>query len=87
MGIDPITTGLELGTELLKLVNKVLDFFPDYENKKIELYHYHAERYAEELTKDYKFRDDNRIDYHRDQMALVAQDFAKFIDQKKAAVK
>lgn len=84
MSIDPVSSGLNLGTELLKLINEVLKFFPDYSQKKIEDYHYHHQRYINEMTKDYHFRDDNRIDHHRDQMILIAQDFAQYLQKKPA---
>ena len=77
-----IDAGLNLGTELLKLIHNMLKFFPDYTQKKIEDYHYHHKRYVEELVKDYHVRDDNRIDYHRDQMRLILKDFSEYIDTK-----
>jgi hypothetical protein len=79
---DPITAGLDLGTELIKLVSNILKFFPDYTQKKIEDYHYHHKRYLEEIVKDYHIRDDNRIDFHRDQMLMIIQDFSQYIDVK-----
>lgn len=82
MSADPVTAGLNLGTEIIKLVSNLLKFFPDYTQKKVEEYHYHNKRYTEEMIKDYHYRDDNRVDYHRDQMLLIIQDFGKYIEQK-----
>jgi hypothetical protein len=82
MSIDPVSAGLDLGTELLKLVNNCLRFFPDYSQKKIEDYHYHHDRYINEMAKEWHFRDDNRIDWHRDQMVIIAKDFSAFIENK-----
>lgn len=78
--VDPISSGLDLGTELLKLINNCLRFFPDYSQKKIEQYHYHHDRYINEMTKDWHYRDDNRIDWHRDQMILIAKDFSMYLE-------
>jgi hypothetical protein len=82
MSVDPVTSGLNLGTELVKLVGSVLRFFPDYGQKKAEEFHYHHRRYEEEIVKDFKFRDDNRVDFHRDRMIMLLRDFGAYIEMK-----
>lgn len=82
MPVDPFTAGFDFGAELLKLVSNILKFFPDYSQAKVETFHYHHERYTNEMVKEYHFRDDGRIDYHRDQMLLIYKDFRAFIEKQ-----
>lgn len=79
MSADPLTAGLDLGTELLKFLSLVSKYFPDYKESKLEDYHYHHDRYVEELKKDIPNRDDSRIDYHKDQMTIILHDFSEFL--------
>lgn len=80
--IDPVTAGFDFGAELLKLVSSVLKFFPDYSQGKIEDYHYHHKRYIEEMAKEFHYRDDGRIDAHREQMIIIYQDFKSYLEKQ-----
>jgi hypothetical protein len=76
---DAISAGIDLANQLFKFMDDLLKFFPDYEQKKVEQFHEHHQRYLNEIVKDFHFRDDNRIDWHRDQMLLLFQDFNTYI--------
>lgn len=82
MSADPVSAGLDLGTEFLKFLQVVATFFPDYKQSKVEDYSYHHRRYVDEMKKDVLIRDDNRVDYHRDQMLLILEDFSDYIKDK-----
>jgi hypothetical protein len=82
MSLDPISAGLDLGTELLKFLNNVSKFFPDYKQKKLEEYHYHHDRYVNELKMEPTLRDDGRIDYHRTCMVTILSDFSTYLEVK-----
>lgn len=82
MSLDPITAGLDFGAEVAKMVVALSKFFPDYGQKKLEDYNYHHRRYVEELTKIPTQRDDNRIDFHKQNMNLILKDFSSFLQIK-----
>lgn len=82
MSLDPISAGLNFGAEVAKMIVALSKFFPDYGQKKLEDYNYHHRRYVEELTKVPTQRDDNRIDYHKDQMQIILKDFSSFLQIK-----
>ena len=60
---------------LLQTTIKIFDFLPNYDQKKKNDLLKLEDQYSRELSRDYKFRDDNRIDYLRDKINIYVRSF------------
>lgn len=74
---------VEAATVLISLVNKLIDLFPDYEQKKKEEFYYLKKRYEEAKSQSFPLRDDNQVEIYRNDLIRFIETFNTYLDVKK----
>jgi hypothetical protein len=84
MGVmGTIEAGLDITASALRVVEKIADKFPNYNQKKIEELRDLKIRYDREMKADIPNRDDNRVCHLRDQARIFIDSFALDIENIK----
>ena len=78
---DPLTAGLNLGSELLNVVGKIVDRMPTYSQKKKEEYHKLRTQYENEKNQVYSLRDDNLVSIYRYSLLRYVSTFKNEISE------
>lgn len=66
---------------IISLTTELLSKFPDYDQRKKNQFYVLSKAYQEELTADYRYRDDNKIDILRDDLKAFSRAFLDEIRQ------
>lgn len=79
--VDPVTSAAvgETINLILELTNELLKKFPNYDQRKKEKFYKIASKYQNQMSIDYRYRDDNLIDNLRDELKLFSRTFIKEI--------
>lgn len=86
INLIPIIGTIETVSEsfglVLRLANQLVKQLPSYDKRKKDEFVELVLEYKTQLTRDYRYRDDNRIDILRDRLKALSLEFADHAEKQ-----